>query len=199
MNQMTLKAGVPVQVGPIQGVLYGGPFRKYVPGTRRLIGVKMAAEIDHPHDVSVPTEDYSIPDADDMTAGLIEALRAMKNGNDVYVGCMGGIGRTGLFMGCMAKVMADWETSGSSDDGPDSTLDHTLADPVAWVRANYIPHAIETKQQQAFVREFDSAPVLRWVETNTGPLIREVEVVKEVVTYPAPWEYMLHCFGFKCR
>lgn len=158
---MKLVLGMPVKFGPLKGMIYGGPFKEYVPGTRRLVGVKMAAEINHPHDISIPTEDFSIPDECDMKVGINLALKALVEGNDIYAGCMGGIGRTGLFMGCMAKLMADWHLMTG-----EHWLDPDLFDPVKYVRHYYKAHAIETQEQQAFVRGFDTAPGLAYLNTT---------------------------------
>lgn len=182
---MRLDAGIPVSIGKIKGFVFGGPFKKYVPGTRRLVGVKMAAEIHHPHEVSIPTEDFSIPDEGDMQAGLILALEAMLDGNDVYVGCMGGIGRTGLFMGCMAKLMQD-----CADAGYEPVIN--TGDPVQWVRGNYVSHAIETREQKLFVRHFNTTPIVEWLETVHKVQVKEVEVPR--VEYPGILQYIRHLF-----
>lgn len=181
---MNLKKGIPVMIGSSLGYVFGGPFKQYVPGTRRLLSIKMAVEIDHPHDVSVPTEDFSVPSVDDMNAGLIRAVDAILSGNDVYVGCMGGIGRTGLFMGCMAKVLQDY----ANTPGTESTLH--ISDPVAWVRANYVSHAIETSEQKDFVRTFDTSLVLRHILVATSPKV----VTKDVPYYPPLFDYLAHWF-----
>lgn len=181
---MQLQKGIPVSIGPIHGFVFGGPFRKYVPDTRRLVGVKMAAEIDHPHEISIPTEDFSIPDHKDMEIGIIDALGHMMQGNDIYVGCMGGIGRTGLFMGCLAKVMKDCDAVGIRSEA-------RVDDPVKWVRQHYIPHAIETRDQQDFVRTFDTSMIVDFVQEATRV---EVEV-KEVPVFPPFWQYMAWWFS----
>lgn len=145
MKLMNLSAGMPVTVGPWSGMIYGGPYRKYIPGQRRLIGIKMAAELDCPCDINIPTEDFSVPDVQDMGRGLIGAVQALSSGKDVYVGCMGGVGRTGLFMGCMAKLMLD---EGFLPPG---------TNVIQYVREAYMPYAIETKEQQAYVTGFDTS------------------------------------------
>lgn len=180
---MMLQKGIPVRLGTIHGTIFGGPFRNYETGTRRLVGVKMAAEIDHPHEFKVDTEDFSVPPVKDMQAGLIFAIEALADGNDIYVGCMGGIGRTGLFMGCMAKTINDFHKTHTG------RVPNGLGDPVKWVRANYIPHAIETKAQQAYVQSFDSSPVLSVVVKLVTPreVIREVRVVEAVYLSPLQW------------
>lgn len=148
---MTLDKGIFFNIHGLHGMLYGGPYRKFEVGTRRLLGLKMAAEINHPHDISVPTEDFSVPHPEDVSRGIIKVIEGFANGKDTYVGCMGGVGRTGLFMGCMVKCLNDYY---EAHDLPG------VGDPVAYVRAKYIPHAIETQEQQAFVRGFDSERVV---------------------------------------
>ena len=179
MTEMNLKAGIDVELGRIKGRVFGGRFRQYVPGTRRLVGVKMAAEIDHPHDIGVPTEDFSVPSVTLMTTGILKGIEAMSQGNDLYVGCMGGIGRTGLYMGCMAKVCIDYH--GGSYMGFD--------DPVKLVRANYLGHALETGEQQAYAREFKTEGILSAIETMVPVRVeyREVERIVEVPTSPLAW------------
>lgn len=112
--------------------IYGGPYRQKPFGMR---GVKMAQEIDMPFFVSVPTKDFSVPDTYQMVDGVEKTLMALAKGHDVYVGCMGGIGRTGLFLAVLAKTLG-------------------IKDPVGWVRKNYMPHAVETAQQKRYVDEF---------------------------------------------
>lgn len=177
--QMDLNEGMHVELGRIKGMIFGGPFRKYVPGTRRLIGVKMAAEIDHPHEISIPTEDFSIPEFNDMEQGMVHAITYMAEGYDVYAGCMGGIGRTGLFMGCMAKLMKD--------------MGEPVYDPVKYVRHHYKAHAIETQEQQDFVRTFDTTYLQEFVTTLNAPRVE----IREVVL--SPWEWWLRFLGFGSR
>lgn len=173
---MELRSGIPVSAGCVQGFVFGGPFKKYVPGTRRLIGVKMAAEISHPHEVSIPTHDFSVPDAEDLTEGIIESLTCIKEGNDVYVGCMGGIGRTGLFMGVLSKALAEY--NGEEE-----------FDPVTYVRANYKGHAIETQEQMAFVRGFDVGPIVLHLIRLNEPQV--------VYVRPSMFETVMGWFGFR--
>lgn len=185
---MDLSKGIPVQFGSVKGWIYGGPFRRYEPGTRRLVGVKMAEEIDHPHDISIPTEDFSVPDYVTMQQGLIDAVKALVGGNDIYAGCMGGIGRTGLFMGVMAKVMVDYAKAVGEDPPPLAQL----ADPVKFVRAHYKGHAIETQQQQTFVMTFPTEPVVATLIellNKKEVVVQEVKMEVPVLHYPGLFEY----------
>lgn len=179
---MELSKGMPVQFGKLHGMIYGGPFRRYEQGTRRLVGVKMAAEIDHPHEISIPTEDFSVPDILAMQEGISLALRKLVAGNDIYAGCMGGIGRTGLFMGCMAKLMGDYAAK-------DMDLLAPRLDPVKYVRSNYMGHAIETQEQQRFVRSFDTTGLLLELAEMLEPKVEEATPPPAPV-FPPLFEYL---------
>lgn len=181
MNQMTLEKSIPVAFGNITGNVYGGPFRKFVKGTRRLVGIKMAQEIDHECDFTVDTEDFSVPTHEDMKRGILFGVKALSEGKDVYAGCMGGIGRTGLYMACMSKVMIDYATkTGDAPPVPN--------EPVRFVRSHYLPHAVETKEQQAFVSRFNTSPVLAWLTEYHRVPVQEVEKV----VYLGPISWLIH-------
>lgn len=189
-----LNKGLSFNVEHLSAMVFGGPFVRYVPGTRRLFAVKMAAEIDHPHNVSVPTEDFGVPSYQDMTHGVLQAIEAIYDGNDVYVGCRGGLGRTGLFMGCMAKVMIDYNRSLQKDyEGTD--------DPVVLVRAQYKPYAIETQEQLDFVRGYDTGPALELLSELIGPKVVEVDRVVTVkeVRYVGMLGMILSWLGFPTK
>lgn len=133
----------------IRQSIYGGPYYELHKNCRgqHIKLVKMAREINLPCDVDVPTADFSTPHPDTLRKGLKRALAHMMNGNDIAVGCMGGIGRTGLFLAAMAKVQG-------------------VADPVEYVRSCYMPHAVETQAQQQFIADLDVADIqraLRWL------------------------------------
>lgn len=172
---------MPFVAGSIRGDIYGGPFKKFKPG-RRLISIKMAEEIDAACDVSVPTEDYSVPSTSDMEAGLVAALDALSKGNDIYVGCMGGTGRTGLFMACMANLMLHFNNGEIKHEG------ETYTNPVKYVRATYRPHAVETEQQYDYARslrpnlavavmyDLQTVPASEMSEHRTRATILEAQV-----------------------
>lgn len=120
--------------------VFGGPYMQRPHGT---VGVKMAVEIRAVCDIDVPTEDYSIPSDAVALAGLERAVEDILRGLPVYVGCMGGIGRTGLMLALLAKAWG-------------------VQDPVGYVREHYYPHAVETKEQQWFIRSFEIPPRLKW-------------------------------------
>lgn len=110
----------------------GGPYPARPKG---ILGVKMAAEIPLPCLIDIPTRDFQTPDPQAVTAGLILAIDCILQGKPLYVGCMGGKGRTGLFLALLAKSFG-------------------VAKPVEYVRQHYYPHAVETPGQYKFVTDF---------------------------------------------
>jgi protein-tyrosine phosphatase len=83
-------------------------------------------------------EDFGVP-ADPPTAALHirAAFERARAGEQVEVGCAGGLGRTGTVLACMATLAG---------------VPTTRA--VEWVRGNYDPRAVETEEQEAFVHTF---------------------------------------------
>ena len=126
--------------------VFGGPFDKR-PRTAKHFNICVRAERVPPTDIHahLPIVDFEVPNPSQrklVDETLFQALKAAIDGKQVYVGCMGGVGRTGLFMALLAKA-AD------------------VKQPVSWVRATYDSHAVETKQQKAYVEEFDVKPLQR--------------------------------------
>lgn len=92
-----------------------------------------------PHRV-VDWPDFGVPAApDDLVAALRALLERARGGAHVEVGCLGGHGRTGTALACLA-VLAGEEPSRA----------------VAWVRSAYCPDAVETAEQEAFVTTLDA-------------------------------------------
>jgi protein-tyrosine phosphatase len=88
--------------------------------------------------VTVPWPDFGLPsDLDDLRDRLTAVLARAKAGERVEIGCLGAHGRTGTALACLAII-----------DG--QAADRALA----WVRTNYCEHAVETPEQEAFVRAF---------------------------------------------
>ena len=82
--------------------------------------------------------DFGLPaDAAHAASQIREAFTRAQRGQVVEIGCLGGLGRTGTVLACMA-VLA----------GVDP------ADAVAWVRQNYRSGAIETTEQERWVDWF---------------------------------------------
>ncbi len=126
--------------------VFGGPF-DHRPRSEKQFNVCVRAERVPPTDIHahLPIVDFEVPNPSQrqlVEDTLFKALKAAIDGKQVYVGCMGGVGRTGLFMALLAKA-AD------------------VKNPVSFVRASYDSHAVETKDQKAYVEAFDVRPLQR--------------------------------------
>jgi protein-tyrosine phosphatase len=89
------------------------------------------------HDL-IDWPDFGLPvNPEETAARIISAFERAKAGEQVEVGCVGGLGRTGTVLACMAIL------SGTPAD-----------DAVSWVRANYDHGAVETAEQEAWVLWF---------------------------------------------
>jgi protein-tyrosine phosphatase len=85
-----------------------------------------------------PIQDYAIPGDEVKFEALIsEVIQKLNEGTNVVVHCMAGLGRSGIFLACLAKMHFGWS-------GRES---------IKWLR-EHIPHAIENEKQVNFVIEF---------------------------------------------
>ena len=133
--------------GAFQGFdIVGGPYDAFR-HTPNSYGVCVRAEGIHDvHlDLLLAIPDFSVPDQspDHVREVLRRTLQAALEGKEVYVGCMGGWGRTGLFLALLAKATGE-------------------RDPVAYVRKHYSPRAVETVAQARYVASFDVSEVQVW-------------------------------------
>lgn len=115
----------------------GGPFDALPPGARGLCleaGATRRSEAVWCLDIP----DYGVPGAAALRDVLHPMLVAMRAAPDAayHSGCKAGLGRTGLALGCLARMA------------------RVEGDAMSWVRSNYHPHAIETAEQEDFVRRF---------------------------------------------
>jgi protein-tyrosine phosphatase len=79
--------------------------------------------------------DFGVPaNSEAVVRALRVVLERARSGQDIEVGCIGGHGRTGTALACLAVLAG-----------------HPAVEAVAWVRANYCAKAVETPEQEAFV------------------------------------------------
>lgn len=119
--------------------LIGGPFR-YMPDG--YFGVCLLEHFDGEWDgLHMPIRDFGTPAKTAVVEdALVATFNALLQGKKVWVGCAGAYGRTGLFLGLLAKAAG-------------------VEDPVEYVRDHYHPSAIETAAQEEYVRRFDVSMV----------------------------------------
>ena len=80
----------------------------------------------------VEWEDFGVPrDPDAAATAIREAFARARAGETVEVGCVGGLGRTGTVLACMA-ILAGVPSE----------------DAVTWVREHYDERAIESRAQE---------------------------------------------------
>ena len=80
----------------------------------------------------VEWEDFGVPrDPDAAAVAIRDAFARARAGETVEVGCVGGLGRTGTVLACMA-ILAGVPPAGA----------------VAWVREHYDERAVETRAQE---------------------------------------------------
>ena len=90
-----------------------------------------------PADV-IEWRDFGLPEDAELAANQIaDAFARARRGELVEVGCLGGCGRTGTVLACMA-VLAGVAPSAA----------------VAWVRSAYRAEAVETREQEEWVQWF---------------------------------------------
>lgn len=125
--------------------LYGGPFEstsKLFEGMHR---VKLDRVLKGPFEDCFHIPDFSVPeDIKHFWVTVFRMCKILIKDKQMLVGCRGGIGRTGLMM---ASIFSVFEKG----------------DPVVAVREEYLPYAVETAKQEAFVRKFDGANMARYL------------------------------------
>ena len=90
------------------------------------------------HVIYAPASDYGVPDESVMQEALAETLRAARAGKTVAMHCHAGLGRTGIFAACLAKVVFGFGGR----------------EAFTWVRKS-IPGAVETPEQLQFIEDFE--------------------------------------------
>lgn len=101
--------------------------------------VKMAEEISKSCDLAIDTPDFQTPNRYMLLNSIPQILHAIAMGQNIYIGCMGGIGRTGFMMAIIAKIMG-------------------VNNPIAFTRANFKGHAIETEAQMLLIDSIEVEP-----------------------------------------
>lgn len=86
--------------------------------------------------------DFGLPaDPEAAAAAIVRCYARARSGERVEVACVGGTGRTGTVLACLAVLAG-----------------HPPADAVAWTRRTYRPRAVETRRQGRWVEWFAARP-----------------------------------------
>lgn len=101
---------------------------------------------DLPSHYCIPIKDFNVPDnIQEFEEGLVNILRHSVNGDKVFFGCFGGVGRTGIVLACLSKVTG-------------------ISTNLVYHTRTMLPHALETAEQIEFVKAFDATNVRRKLE-----------------------------------
>ncbi len=85
----------------------------------------------------LPIPDFGVPVTDEFRAAVDKIQLRLKAGERTAIHCHAGLGRTGMFVACLAKI----------------GMDYSADEAIAWVRG-LIPGAVEVPSQEQFVRSF---------------------------------------------
>jgi protein-tyrosine phosphatase len=86
--------------------------------------------------IYLPIPDFSIPDKYDLEKAVGDTIAHLEQGKNTAVHCYAGVGRTGMFIACLAKKV----------------LKMGGEEAIEWVR-QFIPGAVEIDDQGRMVRE----------------------------------------------
>ena len=125
-----------LHIPEIPGHIYAGPYATRILNIENALYIKLAPEIDGKCDIECPIEDFSIPENEAKFRDTInKSIKHLKEGKNIFVGCRGGNGRTGLFLAVLYKNIGTEE-------------------PIKYIRKHYSSHAIETSEQEDYVTNF---------------------------------------------
>jgi hypothetical protein len=134
---LNIRGTLPLTVDGRVATITGGPFDA-IPEGAFGVCLEPAAAKAWLADVALPTPDYGLPDPAALREAVGQVLTQLRADPErpVHVGCRAGVGRTGLFLACLAQA------AGVEGDALD------------YVRTHYLPQAAETPEQEAMARAF---------------------------------------------
>ena len=112
------------------------------------------------HNVFFPITDMSVPNSAEAFRDLVHwTAGELKAGKKVHCGCIGGHGRTGMFLAALVKEMSGEE------------------DAISYVRKNYCPKAVETGAQVEWLNKHFGIKRISATKGHHDPLGPPVTVV----------------------
>ena len=137
---MTLVGAVTLRVAGRDVRVTGGPFSALPEGAFGLCLEARDARVGQAA-LRLDIVDFGVPEEAALRAVLARLLAEMRARPDgaFHIGCRAGLGRTGLVLACLAL------------------MNGVEGDVVTWVREHYDPRAVETEEQEDFVRRFAAA------------------------------------------
>ncbi|MEI7913068.1 MAG: tyrosine-protein phosphatase [Verrucomicrobiota bacterium] len=120
------------------------PYEELLPGLEREAGIPLRR-------ISLPIPDMCIPSSVDTMREIMTAIReSIERAPAVYVHCWGGIGRTGMVVGCWLRELGY---------DPDAALKHvqhlySSQMPKFWIH----PESPQTNEQRDYVRRWEVQP-----------------------------------------
>jgi protein-tyrosine phosphatase len=87
--------------------------------------------------IYLPIPDYSTPALEPLDRAVLRSMEEIRSGKNLVVHCHAGMGRTGLFLACMAM----------------RGLQLSADEAIHWIRKS-VPGAIETPDQIRFVMDY---------------------------------------------
>ena len=135
---------MPLPVGFGNILVFGGPFEDAPTLGKGVLTIRLESSIKIDPTINLPIQDFAVPDASQTSHvqnAVEQMLEAAIRGDIVYVGCLGGTGRTGMVLALALRE-----------------LGYTGQEAIDYVRKHYKPHAIETWVQESYVQRY--RPVL---------------------------------------
>ncbi len=87
--------------------------------------------------IHLPIRDFGVPALQPLEEAIQATIERACQGKDIVIHCYAGLGRSGMFLACMARRV----------------LGKSAEEAVSWVRT-YVPGAIETAAQVDIIGEF---------------------------------------------
>jgi protein-tyrosine phosphatase len=129
--------------------LYGGPFSLKPDG---FFSVNLTQDLSINCNLNIPICDFNTPsNVDSFLVSLWVIINHVLRYQGVYIGCYSGLGRTGMVLAILLRIFNEAEGH--------------YSDSVSNIRAYYHINAIETENQEYFVRTVNIQYLVDYLRT----------------------------------